>query len=372
MGNAPKTATEPPDLLRLVSQGAGRSGAAAAILVLQAAGSCSAPAGTLAVVEDSGRLHGTVGGGAVEAAALEVVREVLADGRPRRFRFALQGADPAAPVPVCGGWMELLVWRPTPRHQAVLGEAADALAAGRSGFLELRLQRPAPTGLAAGPATTADPPGRPVFLPCTAVELIWREAGASGTGDESAADSPAGSGLEGAVESFVFPLRPRPRLIIAGGGHVGRALAHCAAFAGFAVEVVEDRSEFARPERFPEGTRIHLGPVAAALRRLPLGPDAFVALVTRNHLEDTAALEAVLGREAAYVGMIGSRRKVAMVRQTLLESGRAQPGELARLHAPIGLEIGAVTPAEIAVSIVAEMIAVRRGVASGPAQATQP
>lgn len=368
MGSFPK----PQTLLGLISRIADDQASAVVLLVLRAEGSCSAPAGTLAVLEASGRLHGTVGGGAVEASAIELARQVLEDGTPRRFRFALEGTDPAAPVPVCGGRMELLVWAPREQNRKAMREALDSLAAGRGGILEVRLEQSA-VELAPGQAAPErGPAGRPEFLPCARVELDWRVAGSPAAGEAGAGETSAENAPGLAVETFAFPLRPQPRLIIAGGGHVGQALAHCAAFAGFAIEVVEDRADFARLERFPEGTRVHLGPIASELRRMRLGPGDFVALVTRNHLEDAAALEAVLGRGAAYVGMIGSRRKVALLRQRLLEASRIKPEELNRLHAPIGLAIGAVTPSEIAVSIVAELIAVRHGVPDAPTHGRRP
>ena len=153
---------------------------------------------------------------------------------------------------------------------------------------------------------------------------------------------------------------PAPLLVIVGGGHVGQALAWQAGLVGFDLLVLDDRAEFTDPALYPPGAATRRGEVAAELAGLALGPDTFVAIVTRGHQHDRAALAACVRGPAAYVGMIGSKRKVAMIRRDLLESGQASREQLDRVYAPIGLDIGAQTVPEIAASIVAQLIAVRR------------
>jgi xanthine dehydrogenase accessory factor len=159
---------------------------------------------------------------------------------------------------------------------------------------------------------------------------------------------------------LVEPILPAPLLVIVGGGHVGQALAALARFAGFDILVLDDRAEFAAEAIFPPGTALRCGDIAKELSALPLGGDAYVVVVTRGHQHDQAALAACIRKPAAYIGMIGSKRKVAMIRKSLFDSGLASEEELGRLHAPIGLAIGAQTVPEIAVSIVAELISVLR------------
>jgi len=159
---------------------------------------------------------------------------------------------------------------------------------------------------------------------------------------------------------LVEPMIPPPRLVIAGGGHVGQALARQAALAGFDILVLDDRDEFTDPALYPPGVLTRRGDVAAELASLRPDGETYVAIVTRGHRHDRAALAACVASPAAYVGMIGSRRKVAMVRRDLLAAGEATPDQLERLYAPIGLDIGAETVPEIAASIVAQLIAVRR------------
>ena len=163
----------------------------------------------------------------------------------------------------------------------------------------------------------------------------------------------------GRMDVHVDPLIPDPRLYIIGAGHVGYHLARIAGEAGFRLHVVDDREKFASAERFP-GAEVVVQPIPDWLHRAELASGAFVVVLTRGHQHDLEAMRALAARDLRYLGLIGSRAKVARIYAALLQEGL--PAEcLSRVHAPIGFEIGAITPAEIAVSILAELIAVRRG-----------
>jgi xanthine dehydrogenase accessory factor len=163
----------------------------------------------------------------------------------------------------------------------------------------------------------------------------------------------------GRMDVHVDPLLPDPHLYVIGAGHVGHELAKMAAAAGFRLHVVDDREKFASAERFP-GADVIVSPIPEWLHAADLAPSSFVVVVTRGHTHDLDAMRALAARDLRYLGLIGSRAKVARIYDHLLAEGL--PTEcLVRIHAPIGFEIGAVTPAEIAVSILAELIAVRRG-----------
>ena len=153
-------------------------------------------------------------------------------------------------------------------------------------------------------------------------------------------------------------------LLIVGGGHIGLSLATIGEHIGFSVAVIDERPEYANPERFPMADRTICGEFDEEVRRFPIGPDTYVVIVTRGHRQDETALHEAVGRGARYVGMIGSRRRVGAVLQHLLEEG-VPPGDLESVHTPIGLDIGAETPAEIAVSIIAEIIQLRKGGTGG-------
>lgn len=151
-----------------------------------------------------------------------------------------------------------------------------------------------------------------------------------------------------------------PRLVIYGGGHVSKALAHVAALVGFRVAVADDREKYANPGRFPDATETHVVDFQDAVGPLALGEATYVVIVTRGHAFDEAVLEQVLRKPAKYVGMIGSKKKVLAALGHL--RSRGIPVEtLRRVHAPVGIEIGAVTAEEIAVSIVGQLIHIRRG-----------
>ena len=163
----------------------------------------------------------------------------------------------------------------------------------------------------------------------------------------------------GTLEIFVEPVLPPSELFIFGAGHVALYLYQVAQVAGFEITIVDDRGSYASRERFPQAREVIADEMDAVLAKLQPSPSSLLVIVTRGHRDDMRVLQWAVGTQARYIGMIGSKRKVLTVYKELEKEG--VPRELLeRVHAPIGLDIGAVTPEEIAVAIVAEMIAVRR------------
>jgi xanthine dehydrogenase accessory factor len=163
--------------------------------------------------------------------------------------------------------------------------------------------------------------------------------------------------------------RPPLELIICGGGHVGRAVADAARLLDFRITVIDDRADFASRERFPDArVRLIADDFDAALRSIKITPSSHVVIVTRGHKHDEMCLRAVIDSPARYVGMIGSRRRTTTIRAMLRRDG-ASDELLRRVRAPIGLDIGAETPEEIALSILAEVVLVRRGGSGQPKSA---
>ena len=160
-------------------------------------------------------------------------------------------------------------------------------------------------------------------------------------------------------------------LLICGGGHIGLSLATIGEHVGFSVAVMDDREMFANQERFPMADRVMSGEFAEMLREFPIGPTTYVVMVSRGHKQDETCLRGVVGRGAAYVGMIGSKRRVSTVLRHLAEEG-LDIDDLERVYTPIGFDLGAETPEEIAVSIIAELIAVRRGGSGRPMREGRP
>jgi xanthine dehydrogenase accessory factor len=165
----------------------------------------------------------------------------------------------------------------------------------------------------------------------------------------------------GEAEIFIDVINPHPTVLIVGAGHVGRSIAVLSSFLGFHTVVLDDRAEFANAERLPQADEIIVGDIVEELVRLNIAPQTHIVLVTRGHEHDRDALRQVVSSSAAaYIGMIGSQRKVKMVFDELRKDGVAEEA-LAAVHAPIGLDIHAETPEEIALSIMAEIVMVRRG-----------
>ena len=163
----------------------------------------------------------------------------------------------------------------------------------------------------------------------------------------------------GEMEIFVEPLTLAPTLVLVGAGHIGAAVAQLAKLNGFRVVVLDDRAEFVTPENFPHADERIAGDIAEKIRAIDITPQTYVVLVTRAHTLDAALLGAVVEKDAAYIGMLGSERRVLTVKNLLKQKGVSEAA-LARVHAPIGIPIQAETPQEIAVSIMAEIIQVKR------------
>ncbi len=168
----------------------------------------------------------------------------------------------------------------------------------------------------------------------------------------------------GTLEVFVEPVLPPAILYVFGAGHVALHLCQTAANAGFEVTVADDRSSYATKERFPTAREVLAGDFDEAMRKLDPSESSYIVIVTRGHRDDMRILRWAVQTRARYVGMIGSKRKVIEIFKTLKQEG--VPAHLFdRVHAPVGLDIGAVTPEEIAVAITAELIAVRRQASEG-------
>lgn len=262
------------------------------------------------LVLGTGKTLGTLGGGCVEAEVRTRAMKLMLEGESRLLRFSLDrdyGWDDGL---VCGGVMDIAVQTlAAPADVEPWYEALAAVESGGDGRLQIEVK---------------DEGGEPV--------------------------------------EFEHVIETSPTLVIAGGGHVGLALSNVAEPMGFEVVVIDDRADYASAARFPDAER-RVGDIATELSRIKLGETSYVVIVTRGHQHDADALEAVIRSPAKYIGLIGSRRKIHMILKGLRAEG-VDESALAKVHAPIGLGIGAVTPEEIAVSIAAELTAVRRGVPS--------
>jgi xanthine dehydrogenase accessory factor len=256
----------------------------------------------------------------------------------------------------------------------VLAAAADALRRGESVALITVVRARGSTPQRAGAKMLVFVDGRTIGTiggGCYENDAFWkaRESLVSGKSrllhyelnDDFAQEN--GLVCGGQMDVHIDPLEPTPHLYIVGAGHVGWHLGRLATEAGFRIHVIDDREKFANAERFPGAAEVVAAPIPEWLQQADLPASAYVVVVTRGHTHDLDAMRALAARDFKYLGLIGSRAKIARIYEML--SAEGMPGAcLDRVHAPIGLDIGAVTPAEIAISILAELIAVRRGVAT--------
>jgi len=164
----------------------------------------------------------------------------------------------------------------------------------------------------------------------------------------------------GKVLVYIEPIIPDPHLVVLGAGHVGRALSRAARFSGFRITVIDDREEYANRENIPDAQTFVVTDFERAFEKFPVERDAYVVIATRGHNHDLDALKAALNTEARYIGLMGSRRKKALLFKTLKGEGFPED-EIRRVIVPVGLPIGSVTPEEIAISILAQIIQLRRG-----------
>lgn len=202
----------------------------------------------------------------------------------------------------------------------------------------------------------------------TADGLVPYDEGLRGLWEKLAAALPGGDRPLSAevlgVRLLAERLSARRQLIICGGGHIAKPLAEIGSLLDFDVTVIDDREEFANRERFPRAGQVLCMPFAQAMESVPYTDGSYFVIITRGHADDRLCLERILPRRFAYCGMIGSRKKVAVVMEQMEREGYTRE-QLARVHSPIGLRIGAETPAEIAVCIAAEIIQVGSGLSAG-------
>ncbi len=330
----------------------GRSFAMA--LVLKAAeGSTPQKGGVRAVIDGIGKIWGTIGGGFVEGQAQQYAVEACKSEQPILFDFHLDNAYSRDAGGICGGTMRILIDPTVAKDRATYAQVAEATLQRQRGVILTTARTTVHTEVTsqwfpqeAIPSDAAFP-GTDKIHSCLADERpqLFTES----------SENP-----KVFTEVMVEPVIPNPLLIIVGGGHIGQALALQASLVGFDITVVDDRPEFTDPALFPEGTTTRDGEIPKLITAQPITGDTYIVLVTRGHKLDAESLEACIHAPAAYIGMIGSKRKVALIRENFIESGIAAEEEFDRVHAPIGLDIGAVTVPEIAASITAQLISVRR------------
>jgi len=317
-------------------------------------GSTPRTAGTRMIIPGDGPPVGTIGGGILEARVVQKAGKVLKSKRPLLIRFDMTQAELSAMDMICGGQLEVLLeFIDSESPSATVFRKWREVLCGPERCLFLTVCRN--TGdrvedihhclLKSGRVVCGDLP-----FPRTTVENMIHEHGDAAC---------LRTVTLGEFLILIEPVLPADIVFLFGAGHVAQSTARLSAFAGFRVRVVDDRAEFANAERFPdaEETRV-VRDFDSAMEKMVPDAGSFIVIVTRGHLHDKTVLMHALQTEAGYIGMIGSRSKRDKIFDALLKQGFTK-ADLKRVYSPIGLDIGAETPEEIALSIVAELVQIR-------------
>jgi xanthine dehydrogenase accessory factor len=326
--------------------------------VVRTVGSTPQVVGAKLLVDDLGRLTGTLGGGCVEGDAFVEAKRVLETGDASLREYELTEDLAWDTGLVCGGTMWISI-EPGDRAlhlggRDLLGDVLAASSGGKPVAIATLLRKH---------GRELEPSGKLM------VETDGSRHGTLGDRDVLAGAAALDAlrhgtartvALDDEHELLIEPVLAKPRLVVAGGGHVGLALARMAALLDYEVTVIDDRPDFATRERFGPGIDVIRMEMADALRTMPMGWNTFVVIASRGHKLDAACLREAVKRDARYVGLLGSKRKTVLIAKMLQEEG--VPEERIRaVHAPIGLDLGGRTPSEIALSVLAEMSMERHG-----------
>lgn len=333
--------------------------------VVRTSGSTPQVVGAKMLIDELGRTVGTLGGGCVEADAFEEARSVIVSGSASLREYEL--TEPLAwdTGLTCGGTMWIAIEHGRDALQTVGRDLLDdLLVASRGGdpvalVTELRL---AGAARASGGHVLVESDGT--------VTGTLREPGLDERARRGAVEAlELGTArlvaLDEGRELLIEPVLTRPTLVMVGGGHVGHAVAKLAKLLDFRVVVVEDRLEFATRERFPDVDEIVVGDMVESLAGLRIAWNTFIVIATRGHKLDARVLRVAAGTKARYVGLVGSKRKTILIERMLKEESFPEE-RLREIHAPIGLDLGGRTPAEIALAILAEISLERHGGSGRP------
>jgi len=293
-------------------------------------------------VGGDGKLFGTVGGGCTEAEVWQESRKVIKTGAPKLLHYAMNGKLLEDEGMICGGNVDIFVEPVLERYRSLYREISDQERIGSGALL----------------VTTYSEQGLSkslIRLDGTVIGDIVSPEIKARFKEYLESRTPVVIG-----NAVIEPVQTSPVLYIFGAGHVSQFVSRIAAMIEFSVVVIDDREDFANTERFPEADRVIVQDFSRVFDELSFHGNEYVVILTRGHKHDALVLEHVMKRPARYVGMIGSRRKTKMVMDYMRQRGFEEE-LLSTIHAPVGIDISAETPQEIAISIAAELIKIRRG-----------
>ena len=330
--------------------------------IIETKGSVPQVPGASAVFSTSGLLTGTLGGGILEAdsqkkalAAMEKKQSILSD-------FDLTSNALSEEEAICGGTVKILIDGSPEGHSKTFQSLRDSHDNQKSGILATLFNKISGDTVRISRHWIDK---HKVSIPNSDIHRVLSREDVQKT---LSRNRPAlltigdtDSLRERGKDNFLFlePVIPPSQLVIAGAGHIGQALARLGNLLNFEVTVIDDRAEYANSGKLPDTDHIIVGDTGKAIKDFPITPETFIVIVTRGHRFDAEALKNCITSSAAYIGMIGSRRKIALLRDRFLSEGWASAEEWDRVHSPIGLPINSKTVEEIAVSIAAQLVLVR-------------
>jgi xanthine dehydrogenase accessory factor len=298
---------------------------------------------------EHGQTIGTVGGGLIEAEIIDKALKILPNVESRVFRFNLDGTENAEGG-ICGGSIELLIETFDEKNLPLFRQILTAIEnGGRGALVSVISPDKSPVKILIKDVDEARMASDVHFSP-EIIESIRKVV---------AKEQCAKKILENGTEIFIESICEQPMLFIFGGGHLSYYISRYAKSLDFRITICEDRAEFANQERFPDADNIVVEDFENVFDKVDINNNSFVVIVTRAHKCDEIVLEKAVSTDAKYIGMIGSKRKTLTILRRLQEKGIPKEA-LGRVYSPIGISIGAVTPQEIALSIVCELTKIRR------------
>jgi xanthine dehydrogenase accessory factor len=323
-------------------------------------GSTPQKPGSSALFGRQGLIYGTVGGGIVEGKVQKMAMEAVLSKESGHFQFNLANDISNTEEAICGGQISVLVDANIDNYISVFEQVKQSIADRVPGVLITMV-----TGFTKKTVLINRYWMSETYKPSIPVEFIGKiepvVMSLLSTGNPSDFREMEISIPDEEPSSLFFlePVFPAAQLVIAGAGHIGKALAHLGSRLDFEVTVIDDRPEYANSENIPDADHIIVKDIGEAMREFKKLSETYVVIVTRGHKDDAAALKPCIGSDLAYTGMIGSKNKIATMRMNFIENGWATGKQWEEIHAPVGLEIKSRTVEEIAVSIAAQLVLVR-------------
>jgi xanthine dehydrogenase accessory factor len=328
--------------------------------VTRSIGSTPQKPGSSAIFGKSGLLSGTVGGGVLEGKVQELSQIAIGSKDSSHPTFLLNKDISNGEDAICGGQVSILIDSEPVNSLSVFNELKRSMAERIPGVL-ITVATPSEGEKVVVKRIWMTQKSLPALL-ADQNEMIVQEVNSIlAKGDRFDFREVEHTHTENKTPSVILfePVFPPPSLVIIGAGHIGKALAHLGSLLNFEVTVIDDRPDYASMENFPDADHIVVEDIGSAMKNLIKKTDTYIVIVTRGHKDDAEALKQCINSEAAYVGMIGSKTKIAAMKRNFIENGWSTEKRWNFIHAPVGLEISSKTVEEIAVSIAGQLVLVK-------------